>query len=467
MKKYIFMLVMAMFVTGCSSNEYEEITINSIVEGIYPNSEYLDDINLDSAIVCTGDEDIYISNSGTYYFSGQYVDREIIVNVDKGIDSGTVYLVLNDAIFNSSLMYPIYIEEAKKVVVLLENDSVNTINQDGVVENGTDTGAAIYSRADLIITGYGELVIETTHADGINSRDDLIIEDTVITINAFDDGLVGKDLVYIKGSTVDLTVDGDGIKSTNTETLLGEIVIDSGTITIDSFKDAMDATNRLIINGGTFDLTTGDGFVEVLNDITVGEGANGAILATSLLEYSHKALKGNEILITGGEFLISSYEDAIHANDTLIIENGTFVIYSGDDALHGDSKLLISGGDITVYEAYEGIEADIIVIEGGDIYINAYDDAVNGGNNDGYVLITGGNMYLTSMGDGLDSNNTLEITGGYIIIDNNAIYTAGDSAVDATNGVTFTGGTIVDADGNAIDPTSSTNTMIPPGGFRR
>jgi len=60
---------------------------------------------------------------------------------------------------------------------------------------------------------------------------------------------------------------------------------------------------------------------------------------------------------------------------------------------------------------------------------------------------------VSCQGDGLDSNGDMVISGGYIVLDVNAIYAGGDGNVDVTGTLTYTGGTLVDTSGATIDPT--------------
>ena len=66
----------------------------------------------------------------------------------------------------------------------------------------------------------------------------------------------------------------------------------------------------------------------------------------------------------------------------IYIAGGKFEISSADDGMHADSSLMIEGGTIHVSESYEGLEGLSIDITGGDIDVTASDDGLNaaGGN---------------------------------------------------------------------------------------
>ncbi|MFI3238410.1 MAG: carbohydrate-binding domain-containing protein [Lachnospiraceae bacterium] len=433
----------------------------------YKSVDYVDSFNANQVITCSDGDDIYITSSGVYEFTGDYTKSAIVVDVDKDSDKGIVYLLLNNANISSETGTPINILEAKDVVILLVEGSENTITQGAIVTEDEDfPGAAIYSKADTVIAGTGSLEITTLYNDAINSRDDLILEGVSLTISAVGDGIVAKDYLAVSDVTMDITAGGDGMKATNDdESDKGSFIIQSGSIVIVSEKDALSAANTLQIDDGDFTLTTGGGYVEILNNITVGEGAGNTIQPSSQLEYSMKALKSYNMIINGGTFVISSYEDAIHANNELLINGGDLTMSTGDDAVHADVQLTINDVVLYVEVGYEGIEAQEIIINGGEILVVVLDDAVNGSSSDGYVEINDGYIYLYSRGDGLDSNGDLTITGGTIILHTEAVYTGGDSEVDVSGTLTVTGGTIMDEEGNEIDPTQSSfggmNSKVP------
>ncbi len=430
----------------------------------YPTGDYI--ANLGDSVTFSDGDDILITQSGTYKFTGDYMSSTITVNVNKDTDEGVVYLLLNNVNIDSESSTPINIIEAKDVVIVLEGE--NKVTQGEITTTDEEfPSAAIYSKADTVITGDGSLAITTSYNDGINSRDDLIIEGTTITVDAVADGILGKDLLAISESDITVVAGKDGMKTSNAEEVdKGNLIITSGNFDITAKNDGISAEQILQIDGGTFNIISGGGFVEVLNEITRGEGSGNTISVTSQLEESMKGLKGLNIILNDGEFSISSYEDAIHSDGNLTINAGQYDILSGDDALHADVDLVINDITLEVENAYEGIEGETIAINNGDIIVNVLDDAINASSESGYVKITDGIISLKAQGDGIDSNGDLIVEGGEIVIEVNAVYAGGDSELDVSGVFDFSGGTIVDENGNEISPTAqgsgaSANAMHP------
>ncbi len=434
------------FILNKESNYQQEVYDENIE---FPDTN-IDNLDLTTETL-TG-SNIVITSSGTYNFEGEY--ESINVNVDKETDSEDVYLVFNNVTINNDEGTPINIVEAKNIIILLEDNTYNKITQGNITTDDQEfPSSAIYSKADLLITGNGTLEVITSYNDAINSRDDLIIQDSTIIINAVGDGLVGKDLVAIENSNITIEALKDGIKSSNTEdSSLGNILITSGIINIKAQNDGINSQNSLQIDGGEFNITTGGGFKEVLNDITMGEGPGTTIQPTDLLEDSMKSLKGEYIIINDGIFNLSSYEDAIHSNNSLLINNGEFDILSGDDAIHADTDLVINDGIINIENAYEGIEGSSITINGGNLNVVVLDDGINASEEEGFIKITGGTLYVYANGDGIDSNGDLIVTGGTTMVEVDAIYSGGDSELDVGGNFEHTGGTLTDENNNQINP---------------
>ncbi len=404
--------------------------------------------------ITLSNESVTIDEEGTYILSGTLTDGQIIVDVS---DSTKVHLVLDNVEISSSSSAAIYVKEADKVFITLADNSYNILSTTGEYVDTDDEGVdgVIYSKADISFMGSGTLEITTEYGHGIVGKDDVVFTSGNYVITASSHGINANDSVRILDGTFTINSGKDGIQVENNEDFTkGYVYIAGGTFDITAEQDGITASSLLQIDGGELLILSGGGFVEVLNEITMGEGSGNMSQATDSLAYSMKGLKAFNILVNDGNITILSYEDAVHANNDLTFNGGTVFIQSGDDALHADSTLTINDMTLEIDEAYEGIEGLYIYINGGDLIVNVYDDAINATDSSGHLTITDGNLSISCVGDGLDSNGDLIIEGGYIIIDCNPIYSGGDGEIDVSGSVTYTGGTIVDADGNDIDPSS-------------
>jgi hypothetical protein len=402
-----------------------------------------------------------ITSSGNYRISGSLTDGQITVHTT---DEGTVRLILNGMTLYNSTTSPLYIARAKKVIIILADNTQNSITDASSyvfsTADVTEPNASIFSMSDLTFYGSGSLTVHGNYDDGIASKDGLIIKSGTITVTSVDDGIRGKDYLIVKDGSLSVTSTGDGLKSDNMDDASkGYIYIESGVVHVTSGTDAIDAQTDAIVAGGEVNLTSGGGSSKTVSGTTTAKAMKGIVCA----------------IVGGGTFTMSSADDAIHSNGSVIINGGRFNISSGDDGIHADSILGINGGTITITKCYEGIESKVLTINNGSIHVIASDDGINGaGGNDGSGLpgfpggnMTAGNYHLTvnggyiavnALGDGLDINGSITMTGGTIIV--HGPTSNMNSPIDYDASFVMTGGFIVAAgsSGMAMAP-SATSTQ--------
>ena len=380
------------------------------------------------------DQTVTITSAGTYMVSGSLTDGQLKINVDK---EAKVHLIFAGVSITNANSSAVVIEQAEKVITTLAADTTNTLT-DGTsytfAEGETEPDAAFYSKDDLSINGEGKLVIEGNYSNGIRSKDDLVLASGTYEITAKNNAIKGKDSVSIRDGNYTLTTsEGDGIQANNTEDATkGYIGIDGGIFTIQSGRDGIQAETNLSIQSAEMTVKTADG----------------ADSQSVVADESYKGMKaGGSILLASGSYTIDSADDSIHANDSVTINDGTII----------------------VNKSYEGLEASVITIAGGDIQVLASDDGVNAGGGsdttdsgqfgqDSFgggpgggdqaddskeVVITGGTLSIDAEGDGLDSNGNVTMSGGIVIV--NGPTQGGNGALDYNGTFEVTGGTLVAA----------------------
>jgi hypothetical protein len=406
---------------------------------------------------------VTITAAGTYSISGTLDDGQIIVDTE---DEDTVFLILDGVEITCSTSAPIYVSNAEKVVLTLAEGVENYVT-DGdsyVFEDAEadEPNAAVFSKDDLTINGSGSLTVNANYNNGIASKDDLNITGGTITVNAVNDGIKGRDSIAVLDGEITVKAGADGMQASNDEDAAeGYIVIEGGVLSIAAGLDGIQAETNLIVSGGEINITAGGGSVASSGGgAWGGRGMEGNANQTT---YSAKGLKaGVDLTITGGTIQISSLDDALHSNDSITINGGDLTLASGDDGIHADAALTINGGDLEITECYEGLESVTITINDGAIRLTAGDDGINassgsGGDaaggmlmaprgggfepGDGYVYINGGYLFIDAGGDGLDSNGSIEMTGGVVIVNgptNNA-----NGALDYLGSFNIGGGYLV------------------------
>ncbi|WP_372631207.1 carbohydrate-binding domain-containing protein [Cohnella sp.] len=190
------------------------------------------------------------------------------------------------------------------------------------------------------------------------------------------------------------------------------------------------------------------------------DGAASSETAEETESTSAKGLKAaGALVVAGGTFDIDAADDAVHSNASVRIAGGQLRLATGDDAIHADAALAIEGGTIDITSSYEGLESASIAISGGETRVTASDDGVNvsdgsgsspggfggGGQADNGLLLTisGGYLAVDAGGDGLDSNGSIKMSGGTVLV--NGPTNSGNGALDYDGTFEQTGGLLIAA----------------------
>jgi hypothetical protein len=379
-------------------------------------------ITVDPAVATINGSKLTITEAGTYNITGSLANGQIVVNSQ---DVSSVRLILNGVNITCSDNAPLYIKDSQKTIINLAAGTNNYLTDGAIYSTTDEPKAALFSNSDLTIFGTGSLTVTGKYNDGISTDDGLVIKSGTISVTAADDGIRGKDYVIIRSGKITVSSVGDGIKSSNTEnSALGYIIIDSALININSSAgDGINAQTNLTIADGSFTITTGGG---AGNIATGGYGPGGTSASTgytgTISEKGIKAASG--ISISKGTFTINSADDALHSKGSVRIDGGKFVLATEDDGIHAPSAITINNANINITKCYEGIESSKITVNSGDITIASVDDGLNATmgsateTNDGsWLYINGGNITVSaSKGDGMDSNGSVAVTGGTVIV---------------------------------------------------
>lgn len=402
---------------------------------------------------------VTISKAGYYYLSGSCPDGQLIIDCGKDDD---VFIVLESLELTCTTGPAIYCKKADKLTITLGNGSTNTLSDGNgyPAETAEETGAAVFSQDTLVINGTGTLNVNGVYKDGIKSKDGLKLCGGVISVTAAEDGLIGKDYLLAAGGSVTVNSGLDGLKSTNSsDPEKGCITISGGTLDLTCGNDGIQAETDLNISGGTIEITTGGGSASVehtssgghqwgdfhggrdgfdFSELTSSDGSNAE---------SMKGLKaGSSINITGGTIRADCADDTVHSNGTITINGGNFELSSGDDGIHADKTLTVTKGEINISTSYEGLEACGIEISGGVISLRATDDGLNASDSDTnditpYISISGGSITSNADGDGIDSNGTISMSGGTLVVFGPT--SGADGALDYDMSFAMSGGTLI------------------------
>ena len=285
-----------------------------------------------------------------------------------------------------------------------------------------------------------------------------------------------------------LTIQGSGSYVVSGSCADGSITVKKGTtgvvLVLDGLELSSSDTAPIACNKGTeVSIVAAAGSVNTLSDSAMNndethpenENAENAVLKAkdgsrvtlcgsgtlNIYAYGKNGVKGGASTEESGEAsltiqdlslnITATVNDGLKSDQELNILSGSVTVSAADDGIKSDYVLNIgapgtAGPSVTVSQSNEGIEAATLNIYSGTIRVTAADDGMNAANSDlsaySFSLnIYGGTIYVDAQGDGLDSNGSLNISGGTL-----EVYSAsqGDNQpLDAETAVSITGGTVL------------------------
>lgn len=435
------------------------------------------DVNADGATALSNDVTT-ITSAGSYILTGAYAG--ITVSVGNG---ETAHLFLNNATISGGA--GIAISNTNKKSTLIITACENTENE---VASAADDVNAIHVKGTLKINGTGTIKV-SAKKNGIKVSKGLSIADSTINLTAGNHALSAR---FIEAENAKINVLSAGKDALNAECddKTQEFTLDEGYVSLKSSKvfasvsgDGIQADTFVYITGGSVDIKTSATFVSYgaesmatynlseddfryiksgdtykkIDDVA-SKGARYAMIQSAKgikcgeikyeidgTEYAVTKNSNYFIVVDGARVKINSSDDAIHTNSgNVLIKGGTLDLTTLDDGIHADELVKIDGGEITVNGSYEGIEGAYVEIGGGTIYITASDDGINAASDDEsvneHIIISGGTITVDASGDGLDSNGTIYVTGGTLIVYGPA--TGADTGLDADGGILIDGGNV-------------------------
>lgn len=471
-----------------SEEAKQEVEDKSDLEDLSGNTS-----NDDSEEVAPSAEIVEISESGTYYFKGEY--GGIYIAAEKL----SLHFIFDGVTISNDSGVAIDGSKYKKteLVITLNEGTTNTVTNDG------DDVNAIHIKGSLAFNGTGTLNVTSLSKSALKASKEIQIVDSILNLAATSHGVTGA-AVVAANCTINVTSAGkDGINAECDEATAfttddGYVSLTNVNYTCNVSGDGIQADTVVYINGGNYDITTNGTFVQKTNQNMTDYGMTAddfkfiksnntykRIASDETGRYSSsqlyglaqgcKGIKVGEIedadgnpitdgayliVIVDGTFNINSTDDAIHTNSgDVLIEGGHFTISTYDDAITSDILTKITGGNITITASYEGIEGSYVEISSGTIDLVASDDGINAASDDPsvveHIIISGGNITVDASGDGIDSNGSILISGGTVIV--HGPTTGMDAGLDADRGIVINGGTVFVSSTLGMVETPSTN----------
>lgn len=338
----------------------------------------------------------------------------------------------------------------------------------------------------------------------------VLVDGSVITITGEGDYILngvlsdGQIVVDVdKTEKVQLVLDGVNITSKTSAAIYVKkadkvfVTLADGTENILANGDVFEAVDDNQIDAVIFskdDLTlNGTGALSIQSPVGHGIVSKDDLVVTSgkyqISASSHGITGKDSVAVADGDFYITAGKTAIKSvNDdditmgNVYIMGGKYTLSAGTNGINALNTIQVSDGEIVVEQSYEGLEARVINLSGGEITITAQDDGLNAtdkrtdtgadldidrsretdaensaaeknlrgehsgmskSNPEASINISGGVIHIDAEGDGVDSNGTLSVSGGELYVMGPA--SGQNSALDYDMTAVISGGIVVAA----------------------
>lgn len=388
-------------------------------------------------------------------------EREVVVSYEGTTASVQV---------SADIEHLVTVQVAGAAVVVEQNDDVDeeiTYRLSGTSENGSFTHYGDF-KMTLSLEGLNLTSQEGAAMNIKNSkRIGIVLKDGTENVLTDKEGGAQKACMIVKGHCEfqgggSLTINGRGKHALKVNEYV-ELKAETGILTLNSsVKDGIHTDEFVLIKGGTLNiLTTGNGYWDdedletkapscinssmsvtildgSLNLQSTGDGGKG-ISCDSLFTMAGGSLT---VRTSGARYICENYDGDLSDIDAIPDS-----LKNSPKAVKADMGISISGGTMALYaeqDGGEGLESkDTLVIHSGNIRIEAFDDCINAAGN---VRIHGGDLFLSSYdNDGIDTNQSMFITGGRIVTLGNYLHELGIDVNDKgpSKKLYLTGGSIV------------------------
>jgi hypothetical protein len=199
--------------------------------------------------------EITVTKSGNYSFSGSLTDGRIVVAANES-DNVTV-LLDGVSITDKTGSAPIFIESAQGVTLLTSGEN-SLVDEGGFFGEDNDDTAAVWAQTDISIGGDGTLSLSTP-GKGVHSEKAITIESGNISIGQSDEGIEAS-LININGGNISVVSSDDGINVSDGAYTADTLYINGGTLSVNAQGDGIDSNGAIVMTGGTVTVDGPTGF---------------------------------------------------------------------------------------------------------------------------------------------------------------------------------------------------------------
>ena len=391
------------------------------------------------------DQTLTISQAGTYVLTGSGKNTKLVV---EAADTDQVHLVFQNLTLEGEGTL-LQVNKAHEVVISLAEGSQNALTENQASDD-EKVKATIHSQVPLTLNGTGSLTLTALTKNALEVEDDLKVLSGTYTVKAANHGFKAEGALNIEAATLTIEAGKDGLHAEHDETTeRANISLNPTQLSIAATEDGVDAGNELTIKGGTITVSQSEEGLEARvtrqlgGDVTIkssDDGVNASAGSSSKTTDTSATSKTIEASATSNSADTSSSASQATSDSATV---------SAPDSQATADSAATSQPDQASEDKNQtppAPPAGQAPLQGG--------QPPQGGQGPGgmppggqeesdpslQIILEGGTLTVDAEGDGIDSNGTVTISGGSLVV-NGSVHD-GNGPLDASGDITITGGTV-------------------------
>ena len=405
------------------------------------------------------DQTLTITQAGTYVLTGSGKNIKLVV---EAADTDQVHLVFQNLTLEGEGTL-LQINKAYEVVISLAEGSQNTLTESQASDD-EKVKATIHSQVPLTLNGTGSLTLTALTKNALEVEDDLKVLGGTYTVKAANHGFKVEGALDIEAATLTIEAGKDGLHAEHDETTeLANVTLNPTQLSIAATEDGVDAGNELTIKGGTITVSQSEEGLEARvirqlgGDVTIkssDDGVNASAGSSSKTTDMSTTSKTTEASATSNSADTSPSASQATSNSADTSSSASQATSDSATASAPDSQATADSASASQTDQANKDKnqtppappAGQAPPQGGHPPQNGQGPGgmPPGGQEESdpslQIILAGGTLTIDAEGDGIDSNGTVTISGGSLVV-NGSVHD-GNGPLDASDDITITGGTV-------------------------
>lgn len=386
-----------------------------------------------------------ITQGGTYVLTGSGKNIKLVV---EAADTDQVHLVFQNLTLEGEGAL-LRINKAQEVVISLTEGSQNALTESQASDD-EEVKATIHSQVPLTLNGTGNLTLTALTKNALEVEDDLKVLGGTYTVKAANHGFKAEGALAIEAATLTIEAGKDGLHAEHDETTeRANISLNPTQLSIAAIEDGVDAGNELTIKGGTITVSQSEEGLEARvirqlgGDVTIKSSDDGVNASTGS---SSKTSDTSTTSKTSDANTTSNTADTSSSASQATTDSATASIAASQATADPAAASQADQANTDKNATPPSPPAGQAPPQGGQPPQNGQGPGgmPPGGQEESdpslQIILEGGTLTIDAEGDGIDSNGTVSISGGSLVV--NGSVQGGNGPLDAAGDITITGGTV-------------------------